>query len=103
MAQVKYSNLLCGVLATAAVSAFSYQGACEQMDRTIQEPACQMYDFTPLGDYLSNDYYRIVSERYHIIEKMDILQGFVSNLMENSKDLDPRFATAVDEHFWDLV
>ena len=36
-------------------------------------------------------------------EQIKIIHTFVSNLLENTEDLDPRISKIVDEHFWELV
>lgn len=103
MTQARIKNMVCGVLASAAVSAFVYHGSCEQLDMNMQEPSCIMYPRTPLDDYPETDYYRIVSEEAGIFEKIFILHDFISNLIEKSEDLDPMFSGFVDKHFWDLI
>jgi len=37
------------------------------------------------------------------IEQFNIIQSFASNLLNNTKNLDPEFSRTVDDHFWDLV
>ena len=104
MTQAKITNVVCGMLATAAVSALSYQGACEQVDMNILEPSCIIYRNEPLENTPDdNTYYRIISEETLILERVNILHEFVSNLVEKSVDMDPRFSLSVDRHFWDLV
>ena len=36
-------------------------------------------------------------------EKINIINNLVSNLLENTEDLDPRISKIIDEHFWELV
>lgn len=37
------------------------------------------------------------------IEKIKILQNFISELLETSEDLDPSYAKVINEHFWELL
>lgn len=51
------------------------------------------------------DYYQLSNETQpnREVELFKIIQSFASNLLENMKDLDPKFSRTVDNHFWDLI
>jgi hypothetical protein len=36
-------------------------------------------------------------------QETDVLQRFISNLIENSEDLDGRIVNMVNDNFWDLI
>jgi len=54
------------------------------------------------ADYEHNPYYTLLKES-HINEQIKIIHNFVSDLLENSQGLDPKFSKTIDKHFWDLV
>jgi len=98
----KIRNLVCGVLATSAVLSYVYIGdsnlynLLENHDINIQE------NFLPKG-YDINEYYTLISKEDKVKEQIGIIHDFISNLIENSEDLDPNFAETVTKHFWDLA
>jgi hypothetical protein len=51
------------------------------------------------------DYYQLSNEAQpnREVEQFKIIQSFASDLLENIKDLDPKFSRTVDNHFWDLI
>jgi hypothetical protein len=53
--------------------------------------------------YDPNPYYQMFFESSPLSNRIEIIHKFVSGLLENSKDLDPMFSKAVDNHFWDLA
>lgn len=104
MTQYKITNTLCGIVATAVASTFIYQGACEQMDLSIQPPSCQLSDHENIEPLSEDTYYRILThEEISVRDKVTVLHNFVSDLVENTQDLNPEFSASVDKYFWDLI
>jgi hypothetical protein len=51
----------------------------------------------------SSAYYIIDGEVYEQRQQLEIIGDFAKNLINNSIDLDPVIAKALDKNFWDLV
>jgi hypothetical protein len=51
----------------------------------------------------SNPYYQFIAVNERIASEVNIIHGFVSKILEESQDLDPRYAKVVDKYFWDLA
>lgn len=93
-------NILCGVVATGVSLTYAHIGNTESIalenNYVISEGCACMPD-----EY--NQYYSLLSEEQEAIRQIEIIHGFVSNLIENSEELDPNFAKTVSKHFWDLA
>lgn len=53
--------------------------------------------------YDANPYYKQYHDGDLIGDQIEVIQQFVSFLIEKSEDINPDFTAAVDKHFWDLV
>lgn len=53
--------------------------------------------------YDPNPYYDIILGNNLLHQQIEIINNFVSALLENSQDLDPEFSDAVDRNFLELV
>ena len=60
---------------------------------------------TPWDDKFdkSNHLYAFSSESDNIANQINIIHGFVSMILQESQDIDPKFSKVVDKYFWDLV
>ncbi len=47
--------------------------------------------------------YKIIVDEDIIGEQVNIINGFVSLMIEKSEELEPEFVKTVDKHFWDLA
>jgi hypothetical protein len=54
-------------------------------------------------DFLSDRYYFLEIKNIKDTQKIEIIQEFVSKIINNSKDLDPSFAKIINEDFWKLI
>jgi hypothetical protein len=54
---------------------------------------------------ISNNFKVQVIDRKEItiLERIDVICQFASNILVNIKDLEPEFSKTVDENFWDLI
>jgi len=50
----------------------------------------------------SNTDYKFISDNQIIVEQINIIHNFVSLLLRESQDLDPKYSKVVDKYFWDL-
>ena len=93
-------NILCGVVATGVSLSYAHIGKADQIaiekNYTINDQCAYLPD-----EY--NQYYSLLSEEQEAIRQIEISHEFVSNLIENSEDLDPNFAKTVSKHFWNLA
>ena len=103
MANVRFKNLLCGVLATGLTLAYGGPGFPEDCEFEkkfdIEEGCC----YTPEEGFAGGTYYDLIFKGERIKEQIEILNSFVSLLIDNSQDLDPEFSATVNKHFWDMV
>ena len=95
-------TVLYGFVATGVVLSYSYIGNQEHINLENINPPVKDCAYVP-EDYDYNSYYLMVSEESRIREQIEILHTFVSNLIENSEELDPNFVNTVNNHFWDLA
>lgn len=95
------TKYMAGVVSTAAVLLYGYLGNTQllspEKDYSTELSSVQMP-----SEFDHNPYYAIV-DGYSINDQIEIIHNFVSKILEESQDLDPRFSKAVDKHFWDLV
>ena len=47
--------------------------------------------------------YDIGTPELSLSEEKEILQNFAKNIINNSKDLDPKISKIITDNFWDLV
>lgn len=47
--------------------------------------------------------YKFVNESQKIAEQIKVIHNFVSVLLQESKELDPKYSKVVDKYFWDLA
>lgn len=47
--------------------------------------------------------YKLKNKKPTLQDQIEIIQSFVSAILENTQDSDPNFLKLVDEHFWDLA
>lgn len=95
----KFRNVV-GSAATAAVLCYSYMGAptmnpdnLPNLDTIHKVPAEMNFDCYQLID----------KTQATVLEQIDIIHHFASNILDNIKDLEPEFSKTVDENFWDLI
>ena len=53
-------------------------------------------------NFEANDY-QLIDENEKITEQISVIHNFLSVLLEDSQDLDPKYSKVVDKYFWDLV
>jgi len=97
---VKY---IVGGVVTTAVLAYGYLGNyslenqfSENISGEIKVECCLP------TEYYNNDHYSIKSLGSDMNEQIEIVHNFVSSLLENTQDLDPRISKLIDENFWEL-
>lgn len=95
-------NLVCGVVATGVVLSYGYIGECDSYNLYGNHKITDNLNYLP-KDYDNNPYYLLRSEEQRVRDQIEILHGFVSNLIEGSEDLDPLFSNTVSKHFWNLA
>lgn len=101
MGTSRLSNLFCGVATAAVISYFSLSRPyfipqeMEYFDEKATSQMSETYDINP--------YYYIDRSDSVVFNQVDIIHKFVSELLENTQDLDSHFSELVDKHFWDLV
>lgn len=96
-------NLVCGVVATTAVVlSYAHIGQSDPRDINKNHKISDDLNYLP-EDYDNNPYYRLRSEENRVSDQINIIHGLVSNLIEDSEDLDPLFSDTVSKHFWDLA
>jgi len=96
--------------ATAAILFYAYISAANLPERnidTIKKGDSAMATLgkrTAIGvtwENVGNPYFPIDSQR--INNQINVIHDFVSLVLQESQDLNPRYAKVVDKYFWDLV
>jgi hypothetical protein len=97
---------------TAAVLVYAYMGAVNLPDRnfypTKKEIGVMATTETMtiknilLENNSINSDYKFISDNQIIVEQINIIHNFVSLLLRESQDLDPKYSKVVDKYFWDL-
>ena len=86
--------------ATATVLCYSYIGAPLINPIGFADPNIQI----TAPDELTYDHYQLVQkEQSVVLEQIDTIHRFATNLLDNITDLDPEFSQTVDDNFWDLI
>jgi len=49
------------------------------------------------------DSIRNLFEEVELYSKLQIIQEFATKLIENTEDINPKYAKLVNKHFWDLI
>lgn len=49
------------------------------------------------------DFIKNLFEEAELYSKFQIIQEFATKLIENTEDLNPKYAKLVNKHFWDLI
>lgn len=95
------TKYMAGAGSTAAVLLYAYLDNPQPF--SLEEDYSTELDsgHLPLG-YKHNPYYTILND-YSINNQIKAIHNFVSRILEESQDLDPRFSEIVDKHFWELV
>ena len=89
-----------GSAATAAVLCYSYIGVPAINPDNLPNLNIQFEAPTEINF----DYYQLIDKtQATILEQIDIIHHFASNILDNIKDLEPEFSKTVDENFWDLI
>lgn len=101
MSNIRVKKLIGGVT-TAAVLSYAYLGYCdiavpEENHKVLEE--CNLL----AEGYNGNPYYTLNEGEDRVKNQVEIIQNFVSVLVENTQDLNPDFSKTVDGHFWDLI
>jgi len=92
-------KIFAGGAVTAAVLCYSQIGM-----ETLNVDQDYFFHHARAPEGMSFDYYQLINEEQAgEVEQFKIIQSFASNLIENTKDLDPEFSRTVDRHFWDLI
>lgn len=108
MSSMKYLT----AIPTAAVVLCAYIGTVNLPEHNIflpeKESNIMVAQGTSLTTYMSwedsgNPYYQFIKDNGTIAEQINIIHNFVSTLLQDSQDLDPRFSKVVDKYFWDLA
>lgn len=96
--QIKH---LVGGVASAAVLSLPYAQPLDIPSIKMSNlPAC--WGRASSG-YNPNPYYDMIVGAQTEQRQKEILQKFVSNLLQNAEGPDPVFTKIVNEHFWDLI
>lgn len=102
MAEIGVRSIVGGV-ATATVLVYSHLGVVDinlpskNYKTAIKQQICpEEFSAYPY-------YYTFVENQYRIKNQVEVLHNFVSNLIENTEDINPDFSQTVDKHFWDLI
>lgn len=106
--QAKYLT----ALPTAAVLVCSYMGNVSLPEPTTNMKRSEVNVMShaknstitnlPVLDNISNLNYTFASNHQTIEEQINIIHNFVSLLLRESQDLDPKYSKVVDKYFWDL-
>lgn len=96
-------RFIIGGLATAAVLGYSHLGFNQ---REILTPS-NIYNDIKFEcclpeEFYQNDYYTIGNQNKILENQIEIIHNFVSALIENTQELDPRISKLIDDHFWEL-
>lgn len=99
-------------LPTAAVLVFANMGPVNIPDHNIYPEKKEGYAMatarsmsstdTPWQD-TSSQYYRLFDDNERIINQIGVIHNFVSFLLRESEDLEPKYSKIVDKYFWDLA
>ena len=100
MVNVKLKYIV-GLVPTATVLFYTYLGSPQQFV-SEKDYSAELSSVEMPSEFDHNPYYAIL-DGYYINDQIEIIHNFVSKILEESQDLDPRFSKAVDKHFWDLV
>lgn len=97
---VKY---LVGGIATAAVMGYAHLG---HTPVEYPLPSSALKDFSlecclP-SDFYQDTHYSFRTQEVEFQDQIETIHGFISSLLENTQDLDPRISKLVDENFWEL-
>jgi hypothetical protein len=94
---------------TAAVFLYSYVGAVNLPERNIA-PIKKETGVMAMSTAMKipwedscKPHYKFVSDNQIIEEQINIIHDFVSVLLEESQDLDPKYSKVVDKYFWELA
>jgi len=49
------------------------------------------------------DLFRNLFEEIELYYRLQIIQEFATKLIENTEDINPKYAKLVNKHFWDLI
>jgi hypothetical protein len=97
---------------TAAVCFCAYLGAIDLSERTIYPMKSGGNKMDILGTRTTTDsswedkgnpHYQFIKDDEKLISQINIMHDFVSMLLQESQDLDPKYSKVVDKYFWDLV
>lgn len=100
LANVKITSLIGGA-ATAAVLGYASLGGYTDSYIPTESYAEQVDCCVPENSF-QDTYYRLIQNDISIEDQVISIHNCVSNLLENTKDLDPRISKLIDEHFWEL-
>lgn len=103
MEPLRLRNMVCSFVATSVVLSYAYIGQPDSYPIVKNHTLPNQGGNILPEDYDHNSYYDLRSEEQRIREQVGIIHDFVSDLMDNSEDLDPRFSETVSKHFWDLA
>jgi hypothetical protein len=95
-----YIKNIAGSVTTAAVLCYAYLG--NQCLFIPEQEYVETKAISMPANYDYNPYYTVLREG-DINEQIETIHNFVSNLLENSQELNPNFAKTINKHFWDLV
>lgn len=100
-------NLVVTIPSTAVLFC-SYLGQANFPDQPNYLIRGEGYKMGPMSTQMPweldpNPYYELLTDRSRISYQIEVIHSFVSKVLEESQDLDPKFAKVVDKYFWDLV
>lgn len=96
--------------ATAAILFYAYISAANLPERNIDAVKKGDSSMATLGkrtaigvtwEDVGNAYLPINNQR--IMTQINVIHDFVSLVLQESQDLNPKYAKVVDKYFWDLV
>lgn len=99
-------------LPTAAVLVCAYIGSVNLPDRNIDlekkegyamETTRTMSSTDAPWEDTGNQYYHFLNDNQRTTDQIGIIHNFVSLLLRESQDLEPKYSKIVDKYFWDLA
>ena len=99
-ANVKF---IVGGLATAAVLGYANLGH-NTSEISLPSPEHNKLSFECClpSEYYQDPYYSLQSQAAEMSEHIEIIHNFVSSILENTEDLDPKISKLIDDNFWEL-